>query len=99
MNSFKTGLNSRDLSENSESLGEKKLGNILDYKKWGTKQWAIFASVCAASIITFIVWVNSITSGKHVGDDAVIDDGDGTTNPMIDIFNTAPDFSRYTSKG
>ena len=51
----------------------------------------IFGSVTGACIIAFIIWVTSITVGKKGGSDT-----DDSTNPMIDVFNAQPDFSRYT---
>jgi hypothetical protein len=79
-------------SSGGQSLGEKKLEGPV--KKWGQKQWIIFGSVTGACIIAFIIWVVSFTSGNKNGDDT-----DDSTNPMIDVFNTEPDFTRYTAGG
>ena len=80
------------VDQSGQSLGEKKLD--APAKPWGKKQWVIFGSVTGACIIAFIIWVVSFTTGKNGGGDT-----DDSTNPMIDVFNEQPDFSKYTQGG
>ena len=42
----------------------------------------------------FIIWVANFTSGKKEKDTP-----DTSTNPMIDVYNAQPDFSKYKQNG